>query len=137
VLVVDDDRLVSEAVELMLCEEHEVVLVEDAAEALARIRAGDSYDAIVCDLMMPGMSGIELFYELEAERPVLAQRMLFATGGAFTRPAQSFVERMGARVLCKPFRSDELRAKVSKLVAGALLRPGSARADARDGSAHQ
>ena len=135
VLVVDDDRLVSEAVELMLCEEHEVVLADSAGAALARIRAGETYDAIICDLMMPGMSGIELFYELEAERPVLAQRVLFATGGAFTRPAQSFVERMGSRVLSKPFRSDELRAKVHKLVARSLDLPSSTQA--RDSSAHQ
>jgi signal transduction histidine kinase/CheY-like chemotaxis protein len=137
VLVIDDDRLVSEAVELMLSEEHEVVLADSAAAALARIRAGETYDAIVCDLMMPGMSGIELYYELEAERPVLAQRMLFATGGAFTRPAQSFVERMGSRVLPKPFRSDELRGKVHKLVARSISISGSTHVDARDGAANQ
>jgi CheY-like chemotaxis protein len=136
VLVIDDDRLVSEAVKLMLSEDHEVVLAQSASAALARIRAGETYDAIVCDLMMPGMSGIELYYELEAERPVLAQRMLFATGGAFTRPSQSFVERMGSRVLPKPFHSDELRAKVYKLVARARYAE-SAHVDARDGSAHK
>jgi signal transduction histidine kinase/CheY-like chemotaxis protein len=136
VLVIDDDRLVSEAVELMLSEEHEVVLADSAVTALARIRAGETYDAIVCDLMMPDMSGIELYYELEAERPVLAQRMLFATGGAFTRPAQSFVDSMGSRVLSKPFHSEELRAKVRKLVARSLSF-GSAHVDAREGSAHQ
>ncbi len=137
VLVIDDDRLVAEAVELMLSEEHEVRVVDSASAALAHIRAGESYDAILCDLMMPGMTGIELYFELEAERPALAQRVLFATGGAFTRPAQSFVERMGARVLDKPFRSDELRAKVHKLVARSRSLPDSTPADARDRSANE
>jgi CheY-like chemotaxis protein len=117
VLVVDDDRLVSEAVELMLSEDHKVELANSAADALALLRAGEQFDAIVCDLMMPGMSGIELYFEIEAEFPALSQRILFATGGAFSRPAQSFVERMGPRVIMKPFSSEELRAKVRKVVA--------------------
>jgi len=137
VLVIDDDRLVAEAVEMMLAEEHEVVVEGSASAALAHIRAGESFDAILCDLMMPGMSGIELYFELEAERPALAQRVLFATGGAFTRPAQSFVERMGTRVLEKPFHSDELRAKVRKLVARSRSLPDSALAHARDRSANE
>jgi signal transduction histidine kinase/ActR/RegA family two-component response regulator len=133
VLVIDDDRMVSEAVELMLAEEHNVVLAPGAEEALALIRAGQDFDAIVCDLMMPGMSGIELFYELEQERPGLAERILFATGGAFTRAAQSFVQRMGDRVLSKPLHSDELRRKVGKLVARSLA-PAAAPLQMREGA---
>jgi signal transduction histidine kinase/CheY-like chemotaxis protein len=134
VLVIDDDRMVSEAVELMLAEEHAVVLAPGAAEALSMIRGGQDFDAIVCDLMMPGMNGIELFQELEKERPGLSERMLFATGGAFTRSAQSFVQRMGERVVSKPLRSDELRRKVGKLVARSHS-PTPAPLRARDGSA--
>ena len=140
VLVVDDDRLVSEAVELMLSEEHKVQLANGAEQALQLLRAGEPFDAVVCDLMMPGMSGIELFHEIETEFPGLAPRVLFATGGAFSRPAQSFVERMGARVINKPFSSEELRAKVHKVVAGSRADasgPRSALTDARDGAAHQ
>jgi signal transduction histidine kinase/ActR/RegA family two-component response regulator len=137
VLVIDDDRMVSEAVELMLSEEHDIVLAPGAQEALAMIRAGQNFDAILCDLMMPGMSGIELFLELESTQPDLAERMLFATGGAFTRGAQSFVQRMGERVISKPFRSDELRSKVSKVVSRSLALPAGAHLHVRDGSAHQ
>jgi signal transduction histidine kinase/CheY-like chemotaxis protein len=133
VLVIDDDRMVSEAVELMLAEEHDVVLAPGAEEALALIRAGQDFDAIVCDLMMPGMGGIELFHQLQKERPGLAERMLFATGGAFTRPAQNFVQCMGERVVTKPLRSAELRRKVSKLV-GRSATPAAVPPPVREGS---
>ncbi|HEX6240500.1 MAG TPA: response regulator, partial [Polyangiales bacterium] len=139
VLVVDDDRLVSEAVELMLAEDYQVKLADGADEALRLLRAGERFDAMVCDLMMPGMSGIELYHEIENEFPALAERVLFATGGAFTRPAQSFVERMGSRVITKPFSSEELRVKVRKAVAGPSTKapePRSAHVDARNGTAH-
>ena len=137
VLVVDDDRLVSETVELMLAEDHDIVLAHGAEDALRMIRQGESFDAIVCDLMMPGMTGIELFFELQSESPLLAHRMLFATGGAFTPGAQGFVQDMGSRVISKPFRSDELRGKVHALVSTSLAIPRSAHLHARDGSAHQ
>lgn len=141
VLIVDDERFVAEALELMLADDHQVVLAESGPEALLRIRSGETFHAILCDLTMPGMSGIELFYELEAEHPQLASRVLFATGGASTVHAQSFVERMGSRVIAKPFRSDELRAKVRKVVGTALaqdlLNEASAHVHARDGAAHQ
>jgi signal transduction histidine kinase/ActR/RegA family two-component response regulator len=137
VLVIDDDPMVGEAVELMLSEEHDVVLAQGADEALSMIRAGQQFDAIVCDLMMPGMSGIELYLVLERDYPGYAGRMLFATGGAFTRSAQSFVQRMGERVITKPFRSDELRRKVGKLVVSSLSASSSAQPRARDGAAHK
>jgi CheY-like chemotaxis protein len=139
VLVVDDDQLVSEAVELMLADDYQVKLANGADEALRLLRAGERFDAMVCDLMMPGMSGIELYYEIENEFPALAERVLFATGGAFTRPAQSFVERMGPRVITKPFSSEELRVKVRKAVAspsGKALELRSAHVDARNGTSH-
>lgn len=137
VLVVDDDHLVSETVELMLAEDHDIVLAHGAEDALRMIRQGELFDAIVCDLMMPGMTGIELYFELQSLSPSLAHRMLFATGGAFTPGAQGFVQRMGSRVISKPFRSDELRGKVHKLVASSLAIPQSTHLHVRDGSAHQ
>jgi CheY-like chemotaxis protein len=139
VLVVDDDQLVSEAVELILADDYQVQLAKGADDAMRLLRAGERFDAVVCDLMMPGMSGIELYYEIENEFPALAERVLFATGGAFTRPAQSFVERMGTRVITKPFSSEELRVKVRKMVASASGKPlelRSAHVDARNGTAH-
>jgi signal transduction histidine kinase/CheY-like chemotaxis protein len=120
VLVIDDDRLVAQAVALVLGEYHDVDTVGSAAEALARVQEGRVYDAIVCDLMMPGMGGIELYYELEVTVPAMARRMLFATGGAFTAASQSFVEVMAKRVVAKPFRGEDLRRKVARMVEQAL-----------------
>jgi signal transduction histidine kinase/CheY-like chemotaxis protein len=136
VLVIDDDRLVAQAVTLVLGEDHDVDTVSSAAEALAHVQEGRVYDAIVCDLMMPGMGGIELYYELEVTVPAMARRMLFATGGAFTPASQSFVEVMAKRVVAKPFRGDDLRRKVARMVEQAWSeRPAKSGPPPRDASA--
>jgi signal transduction histidine kinase len=116
VLVVDDERLVAQSLALILGDEHDVEICTSADEALARVLAGERFDALICDLMMPQMTGIELYYELEVNAPELAEHMLFATGGAFTAAAQSFVEKMHGRVVPKPFRSDQLRKSVARMV---------------------
>jgi len=116
VLIVDDDWRVAQSLALILGDEHDVSICTAASEVLAQVAEGARYDALICDLMMPGMTGIELFYELEVAAPELARHMLFATGGAFTAAAQSFVEKMQSRVVAKPFRSDQLRRTVARTV---------------------
>jgi CheY-like chemotaxis protein len=58
---------------------------------------------IFCDLMMPGMSGIELYEHLRQSRPALARRIVFMTGGAFTRRAAEFLAATENRRVEKPF----------------------------------
>ncbi|HEX6245585.1 MAG TPA: response regulator, partial [Polyangiales bacterium] len=72
----------------------------------------DDFDAVLCDVMMPEMTGVELYATLERCRPELAERMLFITGGAFTPSTQEFVQAMADRCLAKPFDIRELRRKL-------------------------
>ena len=60
VLVVDDDPLVSRALARALGD-CEVVVTSDARDALASIESGERFDVIVCDLMMPDMTGMDLY----------------------------------------------------------------------------
>lgn len=108
ILVIDDEQLMCELLGAMLSDDHEVVALSNAQEALARITSGDSFDLILCDLMMPGLTGMDLYAELARVRPEQASRMVFMTGGTFTDRAQEFLAEHGRVQLQKPFRHDEL-----------------------------
>jgi PAS domain S-box-containing protein len=108
VLIVDDEIRVGRSVARLL-RGHEVDVVTDPREALGRIEAGDRWDAILCDLMMPSMSGPAFHAELEAHHPDLAARMIVITGGALTPEGRAFLEGSAVPVVDKPVDAEHLR----------------------------
>jgi CheY-like chemotaxis protein len=114
VLVLDDEALVCRAVARTLGREHEVIEMTDPAEAMARLGRGERVDVVVCDLMMPGLTGMECYDELSRVRPELARTMVFLTGGAFTDAARAFLERVPNRRVEKPFDAGALRQAVAE-----------------------
>ncbi len=116
ILVVDDEPMVASAVQRLLSG-HEVSGVTDPRHALARIQAGERWDAILCDLMMPSMSGMEFQARLQQTAPSLAARLVFMTGGAFTSRAAEFLERSRQPYLEKPFDRDRLREILARALA--------------------
>lgn len=109
ILVVDDDVMLSAAMRRALCPEHELVTESNAAEALKRLKQGEQFDLIMCDLMMPGMSGMDFYTEFSRVDPDLAKRVVFMTGGAFTARAQDFLRRVPNARIEKPFELRSLR----------------------------
>jgi PAS domain S-box-containing protein len=118
VLIVDDEPLVAQALERMLQTDYDLTLASCGATAIEHVTAGARYDAIITDVMMPNMTGIELFDRLEALAPDQAGRVIFLTGGVFTLQTQARLEAAGNPQLQKPVGAPELRACVAKLVAG-------------------
>jgi PAS domain S-box-containing protein len=116
ILVVDDEPLIGKTVRRVLSG-HDVVALTDAHEALERIRRGERFDLVLCDLMMPEMTGMDLHSALAREAPDLARRMIFITGGAFTDGAREFLERTGIPHLAKPFAPAGLRDVVGAALA--------------------
>jgi CheY-like chemotaxis protein/anti-sigma regulatory factor (Ser/Thr protein kinase) len=116
VLLVDDEPLVARAVARQL-REFDVDVETSAAAALERVRGGAGYDAVVCDLMMPDATGMDLHARVAAEAPAVASRFVFLTGGAFTDRARSFVATTRAPVLEKPVDAAALRAAVRAVAA--------------------
>lgn len=116
VLVVDDDRMVTSAIRRSLRRDHDVEELSDPRVALQRLVAGEHFDVILCDLMMPEMSGMELHAELTRAVPEQAGRMVFLTGGAFTPSAREFVASVANRCIDKPFDVADLRALVGERV---------------------
>ena len=76
-----------------------------------------TYDAILCDLMMPGMTGMELFEVLRREHPTLAARVVFMTGGVSMLRVSEFLESVPNAKFEKPFDIAELRRTLHGLVA--------------------
>lgn len=117
-LLVDDDARVARALARVLRRHFQVDVVHSVADA-KELLAQRSYGGIVCDLMMPGLSGDKLHEWLQVEHPVLAEHTLFVTGGAFTPAARQFLDVTTARCLIKPVDPDELLLAVEDLLAGA------------------
>jgi PAS domain S-box-containing protein len=116
VLVVDDEPAVASAVRRALASQHEVVVQGSAEAALQAVQGGERFDVIVCDLMMPGMSGMDLHEVLARTAPDLARRIVVLTGGAFTPRAREFLDRVPLPRCEKPFDSGELRELVRKVM---------------------
>jgi PAS domain S-box-containing protein len=116
VLVVDDEPAICAAIRRLLAPEHDVVAAERAREALDLVVAGERFDAILCDVMMADMTGMELHGRLSAAAPSQAERMILLTGGAFTPGATEFLQRVPNARLEKPFDPASVLALVRGLV---------------------
>jgi CheY-like chemotaxis protein len=116
VLVIDDEPMVARSLGRVLEPDHDVTIVLDAGDAHQRVLAGERFDVILCDLMMPKMTGMDLHAELLRAVPEQAAQMVFLTGGAFTQRARAFLDGVPNQRLPKPFDMQQLRALVSDRV---------------------
>jgi PAS domain S-box-containing protein len=127
VLVVDDEPLVGAVVQRLLSPAHEVMAVTSAREAMALLEAGARFDLLLCDLVMPEVSGMELLAQLQAAHPEQARQVVFMTAGAFTPGVQGFVERHRQhRFLAKPIDLAELEAAIAERLAARQGQGGQA-----------
>jgi PAS domain S-box-containing protein len=126
ILVIDDEPMVLKSVLRILSPTHEVVAQTRPTEALERLLAGEVFDLVLCDLMMPEMSGMELYERLHPAFPKTAEAIVFFTGGAFTPRAQEFLERVGNKRIDKPFEVDTLRSLVQQLTKSRATRTSQA-----------
>ena len=114
VLVADDEQNVCKLISRILAD-YAVTTVHDGASVVERCKQ-ESFDVIICDLMMPNLTGMEVYDELARTNPKLARRMVFITGGVFTESARSFLESQAPCWLEKPLASRELKAQVERML---------------------
>ncbi|MFO0582696.1 MAG: response regulator [Anaeromyxobacter sp.] len=96
---------------------HEVSIETDGTKALERLRGGEAFDVVLCDLMMPDLTGMDLHDALVADHPEVARHLVFLTGGAFTDRAREFLARTRCPVLDKPVDAAALRDAVGRVMA--------------------
>jgi CheY-like chemotaxis protein len=116
-LVIDDEELVIKSVSRILSPYFDVAGATDARLALQWLRDGERFDAIICDLMMPQMSGMDFYASLGGLQPALCERVIFATGGVFTKRAREFLEQLSTPHVEKPFNTAGLVGLVTRLLA--------------------
>lgn len=119
-LVVDDEPLVRATIARQ-AERYgwSVVPAMSGQQALdLLLDQGSSFDAVVCDLRMTGMSGIGLHDELVKRAPWLLRRLLFVTGDLSSADAAEFAARCNAPILTKPFGVADLFRRLREVVGG-------------------
>jgi signal transduction histidine kinase len=121
ILVVDDEKMLGVTIQRALEGEHEVTAVTTAKEALCLLSGDKQFDLVLCDLMMPEMTGMELYAELLQLAPDKARKFAFMTGGAFTEDASRFLARVSNASIDKPIRLSKLRDFVRLLVNNRVL----------------
>lgn len=115
ILVVDDEPAIGTIVCKVL-KGHDVTAVTGARDALSLLDGGRRFDVILCDLMMPEMSGMDFHSELDRRFPDLARRVVFISGGAFTPAAHAYLDAVPNERLAKPFHPEQIRALVRRYV---------------------
>jgi CheY-like chemotaxis protein len=109
ILVVDDEPDLAEVlVELFTQDHYRVDIAANGEEALEKLQQR-SYDAIICDILMPRLNGPAFYHTIARRQPELLWRVLFVTGDILSQETQEFLRQTAAPVLEKPFSLAELR----------------------------
>lgn len=115
-LIVDDETSVSQMLSRFLQNYYQIRTCDSGEAALGLLRAGEQFDLILCDVMMPRMSGIELFEAISKECPGTAERVVFMTGGALLPEVATFLKRVHRPKIEKPFDLNELQRTLGRLL---------------------
>jgi two-component system, NtrC family, sensor kinase len=117
VLVIDDEPMIRTLVSRLLADRYRVASADGVRAALAVLNQDAQQDVILCDLMMPGESGMDFFGVVRRLYPDLVARVAFITGGAVTPDTSKFLETAARPVLNKPFNAESLSAFVERVIA--------------------
>ena len=115
ILIVDDERAMRTTLAALLSDRYDVLTADSGASAIGTLKSDPAFDAVLCDLMMPGVSGVDVYAWIQAEAPELAQKVVFMTGGAFTPRARDLLDRVPNRHVEKPFELAELSAALERV----------------------
>jgi PAS domain S-box-containing protein len=117
ILIIDDEPRLAQSMRMLIEPTHDVFVTTRGAEALAWVNEGQRFDLVLCDLQMPGTTGMDVYAHLSAHVPELAERLVFISGGAYTQATRDFVRSVRNRILEKPVRPDELLATIDEALA--------------------
>ncbi|MGZ3476793.1 MAG: response regulator, partial [Polyangiales bacterium] len=116
ILVIDDEPSIGRSLVEAFEGVADVIAVDGGGAARALLERDDRFDAILCDVRMPGMSGLELHAWVAEKLPVLAAKMVFMTGGRLGAAERDLYE--DSRLIEKPFDLATIRSRLAKIVQG-------------------
>src|SRR5262249_25433476 len=102
ILAIDDDALLLTAYRRMLGRTHDIETAKGGRAALGLLERDAHFDVILCDFMMPRLSGVDLYRKVAARWPRLSRRFIFLTDGAVTPANRRFLEKSGSTWIDKP-----------------------------------
>ncbi len=126
ILIAEDEAALREFISRALTHHgHDIVAVEDGAEALATLQRGEAFDLLLSDIVMPVMDGIALALKVTKDFPDL--KVLMMTGYAAERQRAYNLEMLIHDVIAKPFTLDEICEKVREALTSdrAVLKPAT------------
>ena len=115
VLLVDDDARILRAHARKLARYFDVATAHGPEAALEALRADGNFHAILADLMMPKMNGLELWRAVIAERPRYRGRFFFVSGGIARADLRREIEELAIAVVPKPIRTTDVRELVATI----------------------
>ena len=113
VLVIDDEPMVRQILVDLLRAHHDVEMADSGEAALVLLQRG-SFDVILCDVMMPGVNGMELYHRVAHDHPGLERQIVFITGGTFVPELTSFLASVDNRFIAKPFSLEHVLAVIAR-----------------------
>lgn len=114
-LIIDDEEMIRDVLIAVFSDRYTVEAVSSGQEALARIENGIAFDAVICDLNMPKMDGIELYKKILEKAPETASKVLFLAG-MYEQHQAEFLKKNHLRHIMKPVSIKELRNSVEDIV---------------------
>jgi CheY-like chemotaxis protein len=114
VLIVDDEPATGRSIKALLEADHDVDVVTSGDMAEGLLLGDARYDVVLCDVAMPGMSGVALYERIATARPGMERRFVFMTGGGVGPPAARFLDATSNLRLDKPFTASDLERAIAK-----------------------
>ena len=116
ILILDDDPTLTEVLRDFLEHEgYQVAVVHSGVEGVKMIM-NDSFDLILCDMVMPSMRGDMFYKAVERTKPHLCKRFIFMTGHQSDKDVNDFIRSIKGLVLWKPFEMYELTQAIGLIV---------------------
>jgi CheY-like chemotaxis protein len=126
-LLVDDEQRILDWLGPLLREDLVVVTSPSAVGALDVLRAGMRFDLILCDVVMPTMTGMDLYEAVAREMPEYAARMVFMTGPVSDRSLDAWLKWLPNPRVDKPIDVRALRALIADLLPRGRYAPANSR----------
>ncbi len=113
--ILDDEPLIRELLQEKLRDLGYEAVSFSCPFAALDVTLATPFDVVLCDIRMPGMTGIDFHARVQERDSRQAKRMLFLSGDMMAPATQAFLAQSGSLYLSKPFRQSELKAKLDEL----------------------
>ncbi|MES1175363.1 MAG: ATP-binding protein [Myxococcales bacterium] len=123
ILIIDDEPLLGQTLLYAFKGRHDVSICTSGRAGLSRLEQDAQFDLVLCDLMMPDVSGAAVFEAVKRDHPELVARFVFMTGGAFTDRAREFLAQHAGAQLEKPFNIADIEKILRQFAAARAVAP--------------